>query len=173
MRLNLAKLTGEERPYDRDKFTTRQILACDLSLIGKTNNEIAEFMEVEPSTVSIWLGDPRAHQYIAERRRQAMQALPDVMAKLQTLSSEVVNDLDEIRRDVSTKPELKAKIGFGLLDRAGYTPVQKVLTGRVTDLPANMVERMEETLKESREIVQQFKFIAPPETPIEDAEEIP
>lgn len=158
MKLDLMPETGKQLPWQTEKFTSRDLLICDLHTIGKSNREIAEQLGLSDSKVSIVLGDARAHSYIEEQRRKISDSVPDVMQRLRLLANEALDEIVEEMRAGTTPVALRQKAALSILDRAGYTPVQKQIRAVVKELPSDLADRMDETLGEMKEISASFSF---------------
>ena len=80
--------------------------------------------------------------------------------------------MDEIVEELRTSRNEKVRqtAAFGLLDRAGYTPVREVREEAPPLLPEDVVQRMEETTRELTEYRGMYKEVAPKE--LEEVEEV-
>ena len=165
----LPELDGSKY-YHPKKWTQRHRMCVALSLAGWTNNEICEQMDWSTAKVSITLSDPRA----AHEQKNALAPIADVALtvsqQLENASTEAFEKTREIMRD-ATKDDVALKAAFGILDRAGYTPIRRELRLE-GEIPADpeVLAAMQKTLAESASIKATYKII-PGEPENEDAEE--
>lgn len=155
----LPQLDGEKY-YQPKKWTMKHRQCVALHLAGWTNNEIAEALEWTPAKVSITVNDPRADY----ERENALAPIADVSVsvtqKLEEASHEAFERAIEVMRE-ATKEDTALKAAFGLLDRAGFTPIKRELKleGEVPADP-EMIEAMKKTLMESKSISAKYKIRA-------------
>lgn len=156
-------LDSPQRSYEPDKWTARHALVCDLALIGKTNDEIAKQLNYTPARVSVILGDERSQKYIREARQRISESMPDIMARLEFEANQSLNVALEVRDDVNARPDIRLKAAFGLLDRAGYSPIQQISLKKPPELSDEVADRIEKVARESREITATFRIPESPE----------
>ena len=149
---------GGDKYYHPKKWTMRHRQCVALHLAGWTNNEIAEALDWTPAKVSITINDPRAEH----EKQNALAPIADVnltvTQKLEEASHEAFEKAMEVMRD-ATKEDVALKAAFGLLDRAGFTPIKRELKleGEVPADP-EMIEAMKKTLMESKSISATYKI---------------
>jgi predicted transcriptional regulator len=170
---DLMPALGPQKYYERDKWTARHALACDLHIAGANNNKIAEVLEVSPATISIWLSDERSSIYIFEKRQNIAGGKPMILEEMEKMAPRVLEvireDLYEARETISKETRaLRSKSAWNVLSSLGYGPMQKRLVGHV-NLPADMLERSRETIEDLREIKAKFAYASPPPADAEDS----
>lgn len=151
-----------ERYYDREKFTSRHALMCDMHIAGMSNNDIASALDCSHVTVSVILGDARAKSYIKEQRDLIAASTPDIYKKLECYAHEAVDELVRQMRFGTKDDKVKQTAAFGILDRLGFSPIKKEITAKA-DIPLSdkHAEKMERLLDESKEIKAKFRFEEP------------
>lgn len=136
-----------------------------LSMAGWTNNEICEEMDWTPAKVSVTLNDPRAEH----ERKNALAPIADVSLTVSQKLEEASHDAFEKAKEVmenATKDDVALKAAFGLLDRAGFTPIKRELKIE-GEIPADpeILEAMRKTLQETQSISAKYKILPPPADP--------
>lgn len=153
----LPELQGSKY-YHPKKWSQRHRMCVALSLAGWTNNEICAEMDWTPAKVSITLNDPRA----AHEKENALQPIADVTLsvsqRLEDASNEAFEKVQQVMQE-ATKDDVALKAAFGILDRAGYTPIKRELKLE-GEIPADpeVLEAMRKTLKESASIKAVYKI---------------
>ena len=159
MQHDLLPEVFSEKSYQPEKFTSRHALLCDLHLIGKTNNEIAEQLGYDVARVSVLLGTPQAHLYIQRRRDAIANSMPDIYTTMECYALEAVNELVREMREGAPKDAVKQRASFGILDRLGYSPIQKHMKpNQGIPLSEEHVGKMERVLDEAAESKRRFQF---------------
>jgi DNA-binding CsgD family transcriptional regulator len=159
MQHDLMPEVFSEKSYQPAKFTARHALICDLHLIGKTNAEIADQLEYDEARISVLLGTPQAHLYIQQRRDAIANSMPDIYATMECYALEAVSELVREMREGTPKDAVKQRASFGILDRLGYSPIQKHMKpNQGVPLSEEHVSRMERVLDEAQESKRKFVF---------------
>lgn len=150
----------KDRPWQPDSWSPRHRMVVALYATGAfTNKQISEITGISYNRISIIINDPRAQFELREFAARAAEHVADVHSMIRFAAVEAFQEImDEMRN--SKNENVRQRAAFGILDRAGYTPVQKHLVGR-TELPAGLAERVEETSRELKEIVGASRFVAP------------
>jgi hypothetical protein len=148
------------KEYQPDKWTSAHRFMVMLEVAGKRPGEIASITESSLSRVSTILSDPRAELDRVEIGARLADNLTDIQAKLSLYAHEALETVIEEMRDVTVKPETRIKAGFGILDRAGYTPVQKQIVA-TTEIPPEIANRMESVVEEIRNHRFSYKKVEP------------
>lgn len=141
---DLLPSEGPGKYYQPVNWGPQHRMAVRLQVMGFKNKEIAQSLSLTESRVSIILNDDRA---IAEREK-AMDDIAsnmlDLNKKLKVHAVEALEEVvDEMRH--SKDERIRQRASFGILDRAGYTPVQKHQKIE-PELPADMASRMEQAM---------------------------
>lgn len=160
MREDLYPALGPVKDYEPEKWTLNHRFMVLLSIAGKKNKEIAEICKMDESRVSVILGDQRAHLDVVQFGSRVADQLIDVHSKLKHYAAEGLEKVMDELRDPLTKSETVVKIGFGLLDRAGYSAVQKQVKVEA-QIPAEMASRMEEVAEELKEYEFHYEYVEP------------
>lgn len=164
--LDLLPEFEPEKYYQPKKWGIKHRQCVALHLAGWTNNEIAEALDWTPAKVSITINDPRAHHDSENVLAPVADVARSVSQKLEEASSDAFEVAMEILHQ-GEKDETRLKAAFGLLDRAGYTPIKRELKLE-GEIPADpeLVEQMRKTLLESKSI--SAKYVVKPA--VQDAE---
>lgn len=158
----LPGLSGD-KPWHVDKWTARHQMIASLHVAGYNNIEIAAALQISPTHVTNILSDPRAKVVVEELCSQVADRVLDVRARLELYSNEVLTDLVDTFRTTKSE-EIKTRLGFGLLDRAGYKPHsgEDSRSGEEPGaLTEEVVNRLTEGLEESNNIGTQYKAVGP------------
>jgi hypothetical protein len=143
------------------KFRARHRLVVAMHLAGFKNNEIAERLRFTKERVSQILSDPRAKLEIERLAPEVARNVADVHLKMQLVAPEMLDILiDQARTSVDEKVVQKA--AFGLLDRAGYTPVHKVSISKAPNLDPRVEGRLLDALRESETLEADYEIYEEP-----------
>lgn len=145
---DLIPTEGPEKPWQPKNWGPQHRMAVRLQVMGFKNKEIAQSLSLTESRVSIILNDPRA---VAERE-DAMDDIAsnmlDLNKKLKVHAVEALEEVvDEMRH--SKDERIRQRASFGILDRAGYTPVQKHQKVE-PEVPADVADRMLTAMEEMK-----------------------
>lgn len=143
----LPGLQGDEY-WSPDKWSPRHRIVVALHLAGDKNKEIAEKLDLSESRVSIILNDPRAVHEVQRMSAQVADRTLDTHLRLKLYANEALDEIvEELRSSRSEK--IRQKAAFGVLDRAGFTPIKTDGEGQqAPELPQEVVDRMEAATKE-------------------------
>lgn len=142
----LPQLNGT-RYYDPDKWGVRHRICVALHMGGDRNKEIAERLGCSESWVSKTLGDARAVYEIAQLEKNLADRTMDTALRFKLYANEALDEIMEELRSCSDV-RVRQKAAFGILDRAGYTPHSVDQGDAPPLLPAEVIDRMEQTTKE-------------------------
>lgn len=112
------------KDYHPDTFSHRHRLVVLMSAAGWKNKDIAQHMGFSQSRVSVILNDPRARGVLREESKKVAEGLDDVRRRLEILSREAVDELEDELHEVED-PRVRQRAAFGILDRAGYGKTEK------------------------------------------------
>lgn len=135
-------------------WSDRHDLAAILKATGSTNQEIAEKLDYEQAYVSRLLKDPRAVEKMKEVASRVADAAEDVAVRLKLLANEALDTaVYWMQKRESELAAVSVRSAFGILDRAGYSKVDKKLVGHFEASP----DRLEEMLRlaEKANVVQE------------------
>lgn len=110
--------------------------------------------------VSITLNDARAVPYIKEAARNVADGILDLNLRLKAHATEALDEIVDQMRNAE-REAIRQKAAFGILDRAGYTPVQKHALVEAPQLPEGLVERVAAAHAEVIETRRTIRFRAP------------
>lgn len=118
---------------------------------GYSNRAIARQFEYDEARVSVIVNHPDAASVLAHLISYQAENLLDIKARIQAHAGEA---LDVVLTAMRTAPEAqqRAAIGFRLLDRAGYSAVQKSETVHKFEMPAENAAALTRALNESSEV---------------------
>lgn len=141
-----------------DEWTPRHDLVALLKAIGHRNYEIAEKLDYDPAYVSRILADPRAKLRISELATQVADNAIDVGAKLKLLANEAVDvAANAMRMDVEAHGATVVKAAFGILDRAGYSKIEKSIQANI-DVPFDRIEEMTQLARDANRVTEEFDY---------------
>lgn len=161
---------SREKYYQPEKWSSFHRYLVMLEIAGKRPGQIAEIADISIGRVSTILNDPRAELDRINLGTSLADRLTDIQSKLDLYAHEALEVIVEELRDPSNKADLRVKAGFGLMDRAGYTPSSKEGLAPPPDIPEELVARVEEVSKELGESEFTYRIIEP--KLIEGAEEV-
>lgn len=143
------------RSWQPENWGPRHRIVCQMIAAGFRNKEIAEALGYTEARVSQIRCDPRAHLDVTEFQQRMGDNIIDLNVRLKAHAVEALDEIvDELRN--AEDPRIRQKAAFGILDRAGYTPINKsVVLGAQID--ARVAERMERTLNEF-DAVDEFEY---------------
>lgn len=147
MGVDLLPMMQGDKTWSPDKWSPRHRLIVALHLGGDRNKEISEKLSVTPSHVSIVLNDPRAIHEIARLSSVMADRVVDTGLRMKLYSNEALDEIVEEMR-TSRNDKVRQTAAFGILDRAGYTPVKGAESEVAPMLPQDVVDRMEATTHE-------------------------
>lgn len=157
---------------DRVEFTPRHVNMVMLRAAGFKANEIGQALGITTSTVCRFMRHPYAqkilHALISARGARVL----DIRSKLDNYADEVLDRMFDLAQK-SDDLDAVSKVGFGLLDRAGYGPQSKV-THDVKTSPvatestlSRLAHAMEQSLSVDRSIMPTYKPQRPPDEGLE------
>ncbi len=158
--LDLAPDESPTRPWEPDRWSPRHALAARLKGAGLKNNEIALAMGWTENKVAITVNDARAVPFIQEAAQNLADGVLDLNLRLKAHSEEALNTIVDQMRNAE-REVIRQKAAFGILDRAGYTPIQKHTLVEAPRLPDDLGRRVAEAHAEVIETRRTIRFRAP------------
>lgn len=162
MAVDLLPGFSPEKPWQPEKWNPRHTMVVLLHLSGSTNKEIEEHTGYSYGKVSQILNDPRAAVIVQQHLGQMNEAIFDVGLRMKMLAHEALDEIvDEMRSD--PKSAVRQKAAFGILDRAGYTPVHKNMQlneGTDSSMVGSVADRVRTAIREmdsGKEIIYDMK----------------
>lgn len=117
---------------------------------GYSNNKIAEQMDMTAARVSVIVNHPDAMYLLSHLVSYQAENLLDVKARIQAHAGEALDTALMLMR--TAKPEVREKVAFKLLDRAGYGAVQKTEAVHKIEMSAPQAATLTAALRESAEV---------------------
>ena len=112
--------------HEPKKFNPAHVQIVMLRVAGWRPHEIADLTGYDRFYVCVVLRHPYAKRLIQELLPSSVTAALDMQETLESYSKSIVHRLGNIA--LTTQDEqVAARVGFGILDRAGYTPVRQVV----------------------------------------------
>lgn len=168
MGVDLLPDIERNKPWQPEKWSPRHKLIVAMHLSGDKNKEICRKLKVTPGHVSVVLNDPRAIYEIEQLAGTVADRALDTGIRIKLYANEALDEIiEELRTSRSEK--VRQTAAFGLLDRAGYTPVRETREETPPMLPEDVVHRMEETTRELMEYSGIYREVKPKE--VEDTPE--
>lgn len=133
-------IDGDLKQHHVEAFTTRHINMVMLRAAGFKGIEIAAALGCNNVTVSNTINHPYGRKLMAALMASRGVRVLDIRTKLDVYAGEILDQMFELTSK-SNDLELVSKVGFGLLDRAGYNATQKV-----QQVPASKGLASEDTL---------------------------
>jgi hypothetical protein len=129
-----------------------------LHMTGSRNDEIADITGFSYGRVSQILNDERALLIIQANSGRVADALMDVRERLKLYSHEALDEIvDEMR--TAPDPKIRQKAAFGVLDRAGYSPVRMVAEGGTEDPGDSVIGSITERVQQAMAAMDKTKEI--------------
>jgi predicted transcriptional regulator len=115
----------ELKTWEQDKFNSRHVNMVMLRAAGFKGGEIAQAMGATQAMVSWTLNHPYGRKIIHALMTARGTRVLDIRTKLDQYADQILDQIFELTCN-SSDLETVSKVGFGLLDRAGYGATQKV-----------------------------------------------
>lgn len=161
MSRDLLPALAPEKEYQPEKWSSLHRYIVLLEVAGKRPGEIAEITGLSNSRVSVILNDKRAELDRISLGSSLADRLVDLNAKLSLYAHEALEVIVDEMRDLTNRAELRVKAGFGILDRAGYTPSSKDESQPPPQIPEEIATRMEVVSRELQEHEFRYRFVDP------------
>ncbi len=162
MAVDLLPALDGDHAWSPTKWNPRHRLIIALHLAGDKNKEICAKLGLSESHVSLILNDPRAVYEVENLAQGVADRTIDTALRIKLYANEALDEIVEELR-TSRNEKVRQTAAFGLLDRAGYTPVREVREEVAPLLPEDVVQRMEETTRELTEFRAEYKQLKPKE----------
>lgn len=117
---------------------------------GYTNKAIAEHMQYDPARVSVIVNHPDAMYLLSHLISYQAEKLLDVNARIQAHAGEALDTALILMR--TGKEEVRERVAFKLLDRAGYGAVQKSETVHKVEMPVAQAEGIATAMREAMDV---------------------
>lgn len=162
-RQRMDLLPEQEGHWAREAWGPRHRLVAQMIAAGFRNIEIAEALGYHVGYVSQIRQDPRCYHEVQTFQAKMADNIIDLNARLKAHATEALDEIvDEMRN--CEDPRIRQKAAFGVLDRAGYTPVNKsIILG--ANIDSEVASRLEQTLDEF-DAVDNFSYDMPEGTEV-------
>lgn len=158
---DLAPHSAPERYWQPVSWKPKYKLICQMSgALGMSNEEIGRHVGLSASRVGQILADPRGVQEVRAAVDAVAANLQDVTQVFKKYSPEAANELVRQMREGTKEDEVKRKAATAILDRAGYTPIQKHLNIHTT-IADEVAARMEAAMREEAAIEADYEVLDP------------
>jgi len=129
-----------------------------LRAAGHQNVEIAERSGYDQAYISRILKDPRAETRLAELTKRIADNSVDIALKLKLYANEALETAVHWMRQREDKlAQVSARSAFEILDRAGYTRVEKHIVANL-DIGIDQLDRMAELAASANEVVETYDY---------------
>lgn len=155
------------RPWEQQSFNPTNIQAVLLRSAGFKHHEIASLLGIDKVRVSITCAHPYGLAIIAAMMKQQAGRVIDIKTRLEQSAGEMLEKMMQMAA-VETDLKIVQSVTFGLLDRSGYGPTQKIeaTAKRSPVLEPSNIARLANALDESKRVdssvMQHFVQKAPP-----------
>ena len=118
---------GKLKYWHPKKLNPKHLVILQAHAAGLKNREICDVMGMSESRVSSIIHDPRAPRYIEQFCSNTADGMRDVIERIRLYSNEALTLVMDQLRDDSEDPNLRQRAAFSILDRAGYSKIEKKL----------------------------------------------
>ena len=166
-------LERELKPWEQKDFSAINVTTIMLAAAGFRNAQIAQIQGINQAHISVTLRHPYGRKILhAMMNRQGARVL-DIKTRLEEYASDLLDKVANMALQKEVQDlELVAKVGFGILDRAGYGVTQKIesKSTAVTAVASEQtLSRFARALEESRSVDRDIMPVwTPPPAPAED-----
>lgn len=140
------------KDWEPNRLNDRHFMMIFLRAATVPHNRIAEITQCDESRVSVVLNHPWSQMILTKMMSHAAAQVIDMDARLKATAPEMHDIALQVARDPTEKGSVRARTALNLLEKAGYSTVQKVQASHEFKLPTKQAERMIEALEESRDI---------------------
>lgn len=135
--------------------------AIVLHVSGKSDQEIAELLDQPLGWVHSVLDSDRALEACMEFERNVVDSVAsraaEVQSRLGAYAGEALDILVELLR-MSTDEKMRFKAATAILDRAGFTAVQRSIVTNA-ELPKEVLDRMEEATRDLQAVEAEYTLL--------------
>lgn len=153
--------------WELKRLKGRHYRILTLHALGLKNIEIAEQLNCTPQTVSNTLNAPIAQPILQELYEQLQSPVADVSAVLAQSMGGILEELLRMMHKPGVPESVKARIGLGLMDRAGHGPVRTNINHNST-LTADDIEELKSRARAARMSIESEKGPEVEEATFED-----
>jgi len=128
--------------------------------MGMRGNDIAAFLGMSPSRVSIVKNSILGKHKLEDLCERADEEAIDVMGRIREMAPKALEVLNGLLEDTMLDARVQKDVAFGLLDRAGFSAVHKNVNVNAPVTP--------EYIEELKKRAQQEGMVVTSETPQDD-----
>lgn len=160
---------GSDKYWVATKFSARHVNIVMLRVAGFKNIEIAQAMGTTPVTVCSIVNHPYGRKIINAMLAARGTRVLDIRTKLDYYADEILDHIYDLTAK-SADLDVVSKVGFGLLDRAGYSVTHKVAhqAPLAASASESTLSRLASALEESGSIEAHILPVYVPKGPPED-----
>lgn len=161
---------GSNKHWVTPKFSARHVNMVMLRAAGFKNIEIAQAMGTTPVTVCSIVNHPYGRKIIHAMMTTRGTRVLDIRTKLDYYADEILDHIYDLTAK-SADLDVVSKVGFGLLDRAGYSVTHKVAqqaTPGASSASESTLSRLASALEQSNSIESHILPVYIPKGPPED-----
>ena len=133
------------------KLGPRHLVILQAHAAGLKNIEICRILRLSESRVSTIINDPRAPEYIEQFCSRTADGMRDVFERIRLYANEALTLVMEQMRDEGEDPNLRQRAAFSVLDRGGYSKIEKKLVAHA-EVSEKAADRIAGALVEARRI---------------------
>lgn len=123
---------GERKTYQVKQLWDRQNEILRLAVLGMKQTEIAKKMGVTPATISNTLGSELAQEKLAIMVAERDATTVDLARQIKEIAPQALEIIKDAMEDNGKLcPRDRVKVAQDVLDRAGYSPVQMVMSANM------------------------------------------
>ena len=123
---------GSLEYWQPKKLNPRHLVILQAHAAGLKNVDICKVLHMSESRVSTIINDPRAPRYIEQFCSNTADGMRDVFERIRLYSNEALTLVMDQLRDEGEDPNLRQRAAFSILDRAGYSKIEKKLVAHAT-----------------------------------------
>jgi len=154
---DLLPTFSKEKSYQPIKWTGQHRRIVSLEAAGFRPKEIAEILNISIAHVSVILNDARADEDRKVFAAGLVERVQDVTLKIALHADEALEEIIDEMRNVED-PRVRQRAAFGILDRAGYGPIQKSMQSP-TSVPPELLHSMQGVLNEMKGIEAEYTIL--------------
>lgn len=163
-KVDLVPAEGPQKSYQPENWAPRHAEVARLYGAGFTPQQIHALTGYHTNTISQIVNDERALPFIREGMQIKLDKATDLNQRFREAADQAFEEIQWQMMNPLEKPIIRQRAAFGILDRAGYTPINK---HALVPPPPVLPDGLGQVIKEAHEEITQIKrtvlFEAPPE----------
>lgn len=154
-----------QKSYQPEVWGPRHEIVARLHGVGLSNKEISRITGLSEPRVSVIINDSRATPAIKDTLDAHKEQIENLHGRIKSLGPAALDKIEEQMR-TSEDEKIAQRAAFGILDRAGYTPVQKqIILG--ASIPEDALSSMLDALRASDE-ADRYQYSTAPTPPVSE-----